>query len=89
MILAAMNELASAAKPGGLSTKRILPPMSDRELPIRLAVAVGVEAQREGVAARQITEEAIRSQARQIIERARATLEVLGRERLFEPCTID
>jgi malate dehydrogenase (oxaloacetate-decarboxylating) len=89
MILAAMNELAAAAKPGGLTADRILPPMSDRELPIRLAVAVGLEAQREGVAVRQITEEAIRSQARQIIERARAILDVLGRERLFEPCTVD
>jgi malic enzyme len=85
MILAAMNELASAAKPGGLSADRILPPMSDRELPIRLAVAVGVEAQREGVAARQLTGEAIRIQAGRIIERAHATLQVLEREGLFEP----
>ena len=89
MILAAMNELASAAEPGGLSADRILPPMSDRELPIRLAVAVGLEAQREGVAARQLAGEAIRIQAGRIIERTRTTLDVLGREGIFEPCAVD
>jgi malate dehydrogenase (oxaloacetate-decarboxylating) len=85
MILAALNELTSAAKPGGLTADRILPPMSDRELPIRLAVAVGLEAQREGVAARQLTGEAIRIQAGRIIGRAHASLQVLEREGLFEP----
>jgi malate dehydrogenase (oxaloacetate-decarboxylating) len=84
MILAAMRELASATEAGGLTAERILPPMSDRELPIRLAVAVGLAAQREGVAARKISAEAIRLQAERIIQRARVTLEVLGREGLFD-----
>jgi len=89
MMLAAMHELAAAAEPGGLSPDRILPPMSDRELPIRLAVATGLEAQREGVALLQLTGEAIRVQATRIIERTRATLDVLGRERLFERRLVD
>jgi malate dehydrogenase (oxaloacetate-decarboxylating) len=89
MIQAAMNELASAAEPGGLTADRIVPPMSDQELPIRLAVAVGLEAQREKVAARQLTGESIRKQARRIIERTRATLDVLGRKGLFEPYAVD
>jgi len=84
MMLVAMHELAAAAEPGGLSTDRILPPMSDRELPIRLAVATGLEAQREGVAMLQLTAEGIRAQAMQIIERTRATLDLLGREGLLE-----
>jgi malate dehydrogenase (oxaloacetate-decarboxylating) len=85
MMLAAMHELAAAAEPGGLSADRILPPMSDRELPIRLAVATGLEAQHEGVAMRQLTGEAIRAQAARIIERTRATLDLLRRERLIAP----
>jgi malate dehydrogenase (oxaloacetate-decarboxylating) len=85
MILAAMKELAAAAEPGGVSANRILPPMSDRELPIRLAVVVGLEAQREGVAARQLTGDAIRIQAGRIVEHTRAILDVLGREGLFKP----
>lgn len=84
MMLAAMHELGAAAEPGGLSANYILPSISDRELPIRLAVATGLEAQREGIALLQLTAESIRKQAARIIERTRATLDVLGREGLFE-----
>lgn len=84
MMLAAMHELAVAVEPGGLSTDRILPPMSDRELPIRLAVATGLEAQRDGVALLQLSEEAIRVQATRTIEHTRATIDLLAREGRFE-----
>lgn len=89
MVLAAMKELACAAEPGGLSADRILPRISDRELPIRLAVAVGLEAQREKVSVRELTGDAIRIEATRIIERAHATFDMLSREGLFECCGTD
>jgi malate dehydrogenase (oxaloacetate-decarboxylating) len=83
VILAAMHELAAAAEPGGLTNNRILPLMTDRELPIRLAVAVGLEAQREGTAVLSLNEEAIRTRAAEIIERTRASVDLLTREGLL------
>ena len=89
MILVAMHELAAAAEPGGLTNDRILPPMTDRELPIRLAVAVGLVAQREGIALLNLSEEAIRTRAARIIERTRASMDLLTREGLLAPWPID
>jgi len=89
MILAAMHELSAAAEPGGLTNDRILPPMTDRELPIRLAVAVGLEAQREGTAVLNLNEEAIRTRAARIIERTRASMDLLTREGLLAPWPIE
>jgi malate dehydrogenase (oxaloacetate-decarboxylating) len=83
MILAAMHALSAAAESGGLSPSRILPPMSDRELPVLLAVATGLAAQREGVALRRLSPETIRSEAERTIRQARQTLDLLWRERLI------
>jgi malate dehydrogenase (oxaloacetate-decarboxylating) len=83
MILSAMRELGAAAEPGGLSPDRILPPMSDRELPVRLAVVTGLQAQRDGVARLLLTAESIRTEAERTIQRARSTLDLLWREQLI------
>ena len=84
VILAAMRELIAAAEPE-LSASRILPPMSDRELPLRLAVVVGMQAQQEGIAQRTLSGEQLRTQAQQVIRRAQSAHDLLCRERLLAP----
>ena len=85
MMLAAVHELARATEAGGLHEQRILPPMGDPDVPVRLAVATGLQAQTEGVAAFALSADALRRQAAWFIDRARRTLETLWREQLLGP----
>jgi malate dehydrogenase (oxaloacetate-decarboxylating) len=80
MAMAAASELAACAEPGGVSFDRILPDMADPEVPARLAVAVAMTAQRQGIAARPRDAAAVSHQARQTIARARAMMEIMLRE---------
>lgn len=85
MMLAAVHELALVAEGGGLHEQRILPPMSDESLPVRLAVRTGLQAQADGVAAITQSEDVLERQAKWSIHRARRTLETLWHERLLGP----
>jgi malate dehydrogenase (oxaloacetate-decarboxylating) len=85
MMLSAALELARAAEPGGIHEQRILPLMTDPELPIRLAVRIGLQAQAEGVAGSTADEVTLRRQAERMIDRAQRTLETLWRDELLAP----
>ena len=83
MAVAAAQALAGLAVERGLGEDSILPPMMDPEVAVREAVAVGLQAQQQGIAALALTRSALESGARQIIAGARATVDQLMREGLI------
>lgn len=72
MAIAAAHALADYGVELGLSPDRILPSMDDPETSIRVAVAVGLEAQREGLAQLQYDADVLRRMAARSITRARS-----------------
>ncbi|MEE9600920.1 MAG: NADP-dependent malic enzyme, partial [Thermoplasmata archaeon] len=71
MLIAAAKELARIAEERGLATEQILPTMEEWEVFPREAVAVGMMAQREGVAARKVSKKTLYEEARDRIQRSR------------------
>ena len=71
MAVAAAEELAAIAREQGASPARILPRMDDPEVAVRLAVATGTAAARDGVARLVRTREELESDARRAISAAR------------------
>ncbi len=84
MCLAAAAEIAAFARERGLSEERITPTMADREVYPRVAVAVGMAAIEEGLAAVPLTREELRERAETVINRARNETETLMREGFIE-----
>jgi malate dehydrogenase (oxaloacetate-decarboxylating) len=80
MALAAARELASCGEAAGLDERRVLPAMDNEDVAIRIAAAVGMAAQTQGLAERQIDRDAILAGARQTIGSARAALIALMRD---------
>lgn len=75
MTLAAAAALASIADEKGLTAERILPTMLEWEVFPREAAAVGMAAQKEGVARRKVSETQLYEEAHDRIARARAIVE--------------
>ncbi len=71
MCIAAAKELALIAEEKGLSEERILPTMDEWEVFPREAVAVGMMAQKQGLAARKVAKKVLYSEAHERIGRAR------------------
>ncbi len=84
MCLAAAGELAAFARERGISEECITPTMADREIYPRVAVAVGMAAIGEGLAAVPLTRKELKERAETIIDRARAETETLMREGLID-----
>ncbi len=63
MTLAAADALAQAARDDGLSDETILPPMDDRTVAVKLAVAVGLKAQASGDARLSLSRDDLERQA--------------------------
>jgi malate dehydrogenase (oxaloacetate-decarboxylating) len=84
MCLAAARELAAFARQRGLSEEHISPTMADREVYPRVAVAVGLAAIEEGLAAEPLSREELQKRAETIINRARTETETLMREGLID-----
>ncbi len=80
MCLAAADELAAFARERGISEEYITPTMADREVYPRVAVAVGMTAAEEGLAAEPLSREELQARAESIINRARDETEILMRE---------
>ena len=83
MCLAAAYELAKCAEDRGITEDNIAPTMSEWEVFIREAVAVGLKAQEQGVARVSATREQLTKQAEAMIKNARETTEILMKEGLI------
>jgi malate dehydrogenase (oxaloacetate-decarboxylating) len=83
MTLRATQELAACAVEAGLSDQSILPRMTDWRTPARIAAAVGVKAQEQGLAVLRKDREALRAEALATIQGARNATDVLMREGLI------
>ncbi|MBS0204902.1 MAG: NADP-dependent malic enzyme [Planctomycetes bacterium] len=83
MALAAAFELAKAAEERGISAEQLLPTMDDWEIVPRVATAVAMKAQQQGVAQLRRSAEQIHDQARSMIERSRRGTELLMREHII------
>jgi malate dehydrogenase (oxaloacetate-decarboxylating) len=87
MAIAAAEALAEYGVELGLRPERILPSMEDPEAAVRIAVAVGLEAQRQGIAQLHYDADVLRRMAGRAINRARSdTIALLNQE---HACTGD
>ncbi len=84
MCRAAAEELAAFARERGINEEHITPTMADREVYPRVAVAVGMAAIDEGLAAEPLSREELKIRAETIINRARTETETLMREGLID-----
>jgi len=84
MALAAAQELASAAQ-DRLSDESILPRMTDWKVPARIAAAVGMQAQEQGLARLNLDRGTLHDMALAKIEAARDATETLMRSGLIPP----
>ena len=84
MAIAAAHEIARFAEERGIHTGNILPRMEDLELVPRVAVAVGMKAQEEGLARVRKTASELYAGARHCVEEARRALEVLMHKRVID-----
>ncbi len=80
MCIAAARELADCARDRGLNEGYLIPTMDDWEVYPRIAVAVGMKAVEQGLAALPLSREELAETAKNIIKRARKEAEVLMRE---------
>ncbi len=85
MALAAAAALAGVAREAGLQEDQLLPHMGERAAHVAVAVATGLAAQREGLAALALDRDALASAARRRIEEGRRLSELLQREKLIPP----
>jgi malate dehydrogenase (oxaloacetate-decarboxylating) len=85
MALAAAYEIAHFAEQRGIDPGNILPRMEEMELAPRVAAAVAIKAQEEGLARISRTREEIYNQAMFTIKEARRALDVLMREQIIRP----
>jgi len=83
MASAAAHELARQAELRGLRADCLLPAMGDWEVPARIAAAVGMSAQNEGLAKLQKDEDTLFLEARQRIKGARDATALLMKEGLI------
>lgn len=77
LAIAAAQALAQYGLELGLGPERILPDMDDPEAPIRIAVAVGLEAQMQGIARLRYDADVLRRMATRAINQARADASTL------------
>jgi len=84
MCIAAAKEIAKVAEEKGLNEERIIPSMRDKEVFPREAVAVGMEAQRQGIAGLQLSRTELYERAVSTISHARRSTELLMRRGLIK-----
>src|SRR3989441_4549053 len=84
MCIAAAREIAKIAEEEGLDEDRIIPSMRDKEVFPREAVAVGMEAQRQGIAGLQLSRTELYERAVSTISHARRSTELLMRRGLIK-----
>ncbi|RLG36432.1 MAG: malate dehydrogenase [Candidatus Alkanophagales archaeon] len=82
MCLAAARAIAEFADERGLSESYIIPKLEETEVFIREAVAVGLEAMKQGVARKKLSKQELKEAAATKIKRAQEILKLLMREGL-------
>ena len=85
MCIVAAESLAKYAKEHGISEEYIIPTMGEPEAYIREAVAVGMEAQKEGLARVKISPEELRKRSKSMIDGAREQHDALVRAGCIAP----
>ncbi len=80
MCIAASRELAACARDRGISEEYLIPTMDDWEVYPRIAVAVGMKAVEQGLAATPLTRDELSRTAEAIIRRSREESQALMRE---------
>ena len=80
MCIAAADSLAEYAEERGINEEDIIAKMDEPEAFIREAVAVGMKAQEQGVAAVKISAEDLRTKVQTVIESAQGQAETLVKE---------
>jgi malate dehydrogenase (oxaloacetate-decarboxylating) len=85
MTLAAAYEIARCAEDRGIDPRNILPRMEEGDLAPRVAVAVAMKAQEEGLARVSITRGQLYADATFMINQTRRALDVLMREEIIRP----
>jgi malate dehydrogenase (oxaloacetate-decarboxylating) len=85
MALAAADALAALAAERGLREDALVPPMSDPEVALRVAIAVGSAAVKEGIARRPLAVAALRETVRGNLSAAREQLDALMRAGAIRP----
>ena len=88
MCITAAYEIAKYAEEHGMSEKAILPTMSDWDVFIRVAVAVGLKAEEQGVARESVNPEVLKIRAEKIITESRQTLTNLMESGLILPSPV-
>jgi malate dehydrogenase (oxaloacetate-decarboxylating) len=89
MCIAAATELAKCAEDKGLSADYIVPKMSEPDVFIREAVAVGMKAIEQGVARKTLTRDQLYKTAELMIYRARNETHTKMREGIIPPVPPD
>ncbi len=89
MCIVAAESLAEYAEERGISEEYIAPTMGESEAFVREAVAVGMEAQKEGIASIKITEEGLRHKAKSMINSAREAHDALIKSGCIAPAVTD
>ncbi|MHC1566769.1 MAG: NAD(P)-dependent malic enzyme [Candidatus Syntropharchaeia archaeon] len=84
MCIAAAHAIAEYAEEKGISEEHIIPDMGDTDMFVREAVAVGMEAMRQGVSRRKLSREELEKRASNMIKNAQRTMEVLMKEKIIE-----
>jgi malate dehydrogenase (oxaloacetate-decarboxylating) len=77
MAISAARELARFAKEKGLSETNVVPTMLDSEVFPRVAAAIGMSAQREGLAGKRVSRGELIHRARTIIDRSKETVRAM------------
>jgi len=83
MCIAAAYEIARCAEEKGINEDYIIPDMTEREVFIREAVAVGLKAVEQGVAREKLSAQELGKQAERMINQAREAVELLMKEGLI------
>jgi len=89
MCITAAYELAKCAEDRGISEDNISPTMAEQESFIRVAVAVAMKAQEQGVARIKASREELTKQAEKMIRQSRETTTLLMKEGLIPPAPGD
>ena len=89
MCIVAAESLAKYAEERGMNADNIAPTMGEPEAFIREAVAVGMEAQNEGIASIQITEEELRKKVESMINSSKDAHDALVNAGCIAPAVTD
>jgi malate dehydrogenase (oxaloacetate-decarboxylating) len=87
MCLAAARELAKCAEEKGIHEEYIIPTMSETEVFYREAAAVGMQAQKDGVAKLKLSRQELYDKAKFMIDRSRGLTAKMMKDGFIKDCS--